>query len=149
MSEEENLSPEQLREKVRTGWQLLPTTPGLREAARDVVRPLVEEMCGQEIIYRCRVAWLVRVTALRVDDDGFHAVAEPIRELRDGMFSRPMDAPFDFGASWESLHLSGEAICMAMITDHFFTDPALVAEVKAMAERNASPREIHAALNRP
>lgn len=148
MSEEENLSPTQLREKVRTGWSLLPTTPGLREAARDVIRPLVEGMCGREIIYRCRVPWLVRVTALRVDDEGFQAVAEPIREIRDGMFSDALTAPFEFGGAWEMLHLSGDAIAGGMITDHFFTDPALVAEVKALAERNAPRAEIRAALNR-
>jgi hypothetical protein len=145
---EQNLTIAELRERVRTGWTLLPTTPGLREAARDVVRPLVEQMCGQEIIYRCRVPWLARVTALRVDEAGFCAQAEPLREIRDGLFSMSYDGAFEFAARWESLHVSGSAICMAMITDHFFTDATLVAEVKAAADRNAPRSEIAAILSR-
>lgn len=145
---EENLSIEALRERVRTGWMLLPTTPGLREAARDVIRPLVEGMRGQEIIYRCRVPWLMRVTALAVDDKGFRAEAKPIREIRDSIFSMTYRDRCDFAASWEGLYLAGSAICMVMITDHFFTDPALVAEVKAAADRGARPAEIAALLGR-
>ena len=39
-------------------------------------------------------------------------------------------------------------ICMAMITDHFYTDPAIVAEVKTAAARKAPPSEIAAILER-
>jgi len=35
---------------------------------------------------------------------------------------------------------------MAIITDHFYTEPSLVAEVKAAAGRNALPHEIAAIL---
>ena len=40
------------------------------------------------------------------------------------------------------------AVSINMITDYFFTDPSLVAEVKEAAARNASPSEIYKILER-
>lgn len=143
---DEVLTHDELIERLRTGWQLYPTTPGLKEAARELIRPIIEAMRGREIIYRCRVPWLIRVDELEVDDDGFRAVAQPIREIRDGLFSMQLEAPFDFSAKWTFLHMCGSAVSMSMITDHFFPDPDVVAEVKAAAARNAEPDEIHKIL---
>jgi hypothetical protein len=144
----ETLSFEELKKRVRTGWQLTPTTPRLCEAAREVIRPSIERMRGEEIIYRCRVPWLMRIISLRVDDQGFRAVAEPVREIRDSSFSVNYENPFKFFAKWEFLHMCGSAICMAMITDHFYMDPAVVAEVKAAGNRNAPPSEIAEILSK-
>lgn len=146
---DEVLTHEQLIERLRTGWQLLPTTPGLKEAARELIRPVIEAMRGREIIYRFRVPWLIRIDELHVDDDGFSAVATPIQEIKDGIFSIKFEKPFTFGGRWDCLHMSGSAVCMNMISDHFFSDPNVVAEVKAAAARNAQPHEIHEILTRP
>jgi hypothetical protein len=43
--------------------------------------------------------------------------------------------------------MSGSAISMNMLTDHFYPDPAVVAEVKAAVARNALG-EISAILER-
>lgn len=45
------------------------------------------------------------------------------------------------------LRMSGTAICKSMITDHFFADQSVVAEVKAAVARSAT-REIPAILDR-
>ena len=145
---DEVFTHEQLIERLRTGWQLFPSTPGLREAARELIRPIIEAMRGREIIYRCRVPWLVRVDELEVDDEGFRAVATPIKEIRDSFMSLEYKEPFTFGARWIGLHLSGSAVSMNMITDHFFPDPGVVAEVKGAAARNANPSEISEILAR-
>jgi hypothetical protein len=50
-------------------------------------------------------------------------------------------------ARWDFLHMSGTAISMNMVTDSFFPDPAVVAEVKAAVARNAL-REISGILER-
>jgi hypothetical protein len=55
--------------------------------------------------------------------------------------------PFQFRARWDFLHLIGSAIKMNMITDCFYPDPAVVAEVKAAVARNAFG-EISAILDR-
>ncbi len=144
----EILTHDELMERLRNGWQLYPTTPGLKEAARELIRPVIEDMSGREIIYRCRVPWLIRIDELKVDDDGFNAVANPIEEIPDGIFSMSLPSPFDFGARWAFLKMIGSAVSMNMITDHFFPDPTLIAEVKAAAARKAVPNEIAAILSR-
>jgi hypothetical protein len=88
-----------------------------------------------------------RLDYLETDDEGFRAVATPLQEIRDGFMSWSLDQPLDFGMFWRDLRLCGKAICMNMLTDHFFTDPALVVEVKAAAQRRASPAEIRAILD--
>jgi len=171
MSEErhEKLSIEEIKERLRTGYVFYPTQPGLQQAARELIRPLVEPMKGREIVYVCRVPRLLRVEELKVDDDGFQAVGVHVHDLgcksMEELYREFVDAragervepsvqpknppPLDFGASWQHLRLSGSAICMNMLTDHFFTDPDLVAEVKAAAARHAAQGEILAILNRP
>ena len=73
---------------------------------------------------------------------GFEAEAVPIQEIRDGMFTMDMDGPFTFGATWEGLRLIGKSIGLFMLTDHFYTDPAVVDEVKAAAASGATRKEI-------
>jgi hypothetical protein len=135
MPEEEILTHEQLIEKLRTGWQLFPNTPGLKEAACQLIRPVIEGMQDKEIIYRCRVPWLIHIDKLNVDERGFHAVSTPLQEMRDGPFSTTLPTPFDFGARWEMLHMNGSVVQMNMLTDHFYPDQAVVADVKSAAAR--------------
>ena len=99
----EHLSPDEIKDRLRTGWTLDPVTPGLKVAARDLFRPIIESMKGREIIYRCRVPWLMRVDHLQVENDGFHAVATPIQEIRDGFMSLQYDKPLEFGADHRPL----------------------------------------------
>ena len=68
---DEHVTHEQLIGRIRSGEMMDHSTLGLREAARELIRPLVEGMKGKEIIYRCRVPWLMRVERLNVDDNGF------------------------------------------------------------------------------
>jgi hypothetical protein len=155
----ENPSPEEIDHGLRTGYSFDPATPGLQKAARDLLCPIIERMDGQEIIYVCRVPRLVRVDYLEVNDDGFRAVATPIHELGSQIMTmenqvrdwknKPLDAtPLDFSALWVFLRMSGSAICMSMITDHFYTNPALVALVKAAAAKHARQADIRAILDR-
>ncbi len=173
MSEDhdEKLSHEEIKERLRTGYSFYPTQPGLKEAARELVRPLVEKMDGQEIIYVCRVPKLMRVNYLETDDDGFRAVATTLHDLGDRILTfeesaaesaflksrkniesreelraarntfrntlLPDPKPLNFGAKWAWLRLSGSGIKMNMITDCFYPDPAVVAEVKDAVSRNA------------
>lgn len=153
----------ELQAKLRTGYSFDPRTPGLKAAARELIRPLVETMKGREIVYVCRDPKLLRVEELKTDADGFCAVAVPLNEpgsriptryegyaLRNNWGGRrpspaefraaldtlpPDTQPFDFGAKWAHLCLHGTAICMNMLTDHFYTDAALVAAVRAAAAR--------------
>ena len=162
----EKLSHEEIKQRLRTGWNLDPLTPGLKEAARELIRPVVEKIDGQEIIYVCRVPRLVRVKYLETDDAGFRAVATPVHDLGfkpfNEIFTRhhaakaglppppelPLDTtPLEFRARWDFLHLIGSAIKMNMITDCFYPDPAVVAEVKAAVARNAFG-EVSAILGR-
>ncbi|MGB7747136.1 MAG: hypothetical protein WBN75_07605 [Verrucomicrobiia bacterium] len=176
MSEErhEKLTIEEIKQRLRTGCTFYPTQPGLQQAARELIRPIVEKMDGQEIIYVCRVAKLMRVKYLETDDVKFRAVAIPVHGLGDRILTiaecaalekslkkihtkeewqaaknaLPLDTtPFQFGARWDFLRLIGTAIKMNMITDSFYPDPAVVAEVKAAVARNALG-EISAILDR-
>jgi hypothetical protein len=167
----ERPSPEEIKKGLRTGYSFDPRTPGLQAAARDLLRPIIESMDGQEIVYVCRFPRLMRVAYLEVDDEGFRAVGTHVHDIDNpimlamaerrrrleaaegGIRVPPPDKaehpkPFNFGARWAGLRLSGSAVCMAMITDHFYPDPAVVAEVKAAVARNASPSEIAAILER-
>jgi hypothetical protein len=167
----ERPSPEEITQGLRTGYSFDPRTPGLQAAARDLLRPIIESLDGQEIVYVCRFPRLMRVAYLEVDDEGFRAVGTHVHDIdnpimlamaerrrrleaaKGGIRVPPQDKaehpkPFNFGARWAGLRLSGSAVCMAMITDHFYPDPAVVAEVKAAVVRNASPSEIAAILER-
>jgi hypothetical protein len=77
----ENLTVEEIKERLRTGYQFYPTQPGLKQAARELIRPLMEGMKGREIVYVCRVPKLMRVEQLTVDDEGFRAVARTLHHL--------------------------------------------------------------------
>ena len=132
--DDEHLTHEELKERLRTGWQLLPDTPGLLEAARELMQPIIEGMRDKEIIYRCRVPWL--------DDEGFAALSTPLLEVPDGMFSMEMPQPFEFGAAWEWMHMNGSAVQANMVTDHFFPAQDVVAQVKAAVARSAKSKEI-------
>jgi len=180
MSEErhEKLTVEEIKQRLRTGYTFFPTQPGLQQAARELIRPIVEKMDGQEIIYVCRVPKLMRVKYLETDDAGFRAVATPVHDLGNPILTRaesatlqkslenmrtreerqaaigaflntvPLDTtPFQFRARWDFLPLIGSAIKMTMITDCFYPDPAVVAEVKTVVARNAFG-EISAILDR-
>ena len=66
MSEEryEKLTVEEIKQRLRGGCTFYPMQPGLQQAARELIRPIVEKMDGQEIIYVCRVPKLMRVKYL-------------------------------------------------------------------------------------
>jgi hypothetical protein len=145
-SDDEIADPAIVRARLLSGWQQAPSTPGLKEIAREILRPRIEAMRGREILYKCRVPWLVRIGRLEVDDEGFRARALPIREVRDGSWHMEMNKPFSFGARWAGFRVLGRAIGIAMLTDHFFPDPEFVARVKRAAEAGAPPAEIAALL---
>jgi hypothetical protein len=108
-------------------------------------------MEGQEIIYVCRFYWLMRVDYLEVNDEGFRAIGTPTHDLDNRMMpwdDKPREPEtLNFGARWHFLRMCGSAICMNMLTDHFFPDPVVVGEVKAAVARNAA-REIPTILER-
>ena len=134
----DHVSPAELAEGLRTGRSFHPFTPGLKEAARELIRPFIERMDGQEIIYRCRAPWLLRVTSLQVDDEGFSAVGTPAQEPPDELLSSMLEKPLKFGARWIALTMCGSSISIDMIPDCFFPEPAVVAAVKAAAARGAA-----------
>jgi len=131
-------TPEELREGIRTGHSFHMDTPGLKEAAREIIRPFIERMDGQEIIYECRSPWLLRITSLEVDDEGFRATGTPVQEPPDDFLSWMLEKPLNFSARWFGLTMRGSSISMAMVPDCFFPDPAVVAAVKAAAARGAA-----------
>jgi hypothetical protein len=134
----DDVSPTDLAEGLRTGRSFHPFTPGLKEAARELIRPFIERMDGQEIIYRCRAPWLLRITSLQVDDEGFSAVGTPAQEPPDDLLSSMLEKPLKFGARWVALTMCGSSISIDMIPDCFFPDPAVVSAVKAAAARGAA-----------
>ena len=71
MSEErhEKLTIEEIKQRLRTGYTFYPTHPDLQQAARELIRPFIEKMDGQEIICECRVAKLMRVNYLETNDE--------------------------------------------------------------------------------
>jgi hypothetical protein len=142
---------EEIKQALRDGYCFCPTMPGLQEAARDLIRPIIESMRGREIIYVCRFYWMMRVDSLKVDDDGFRAHGTPTHDL-DNRFppwdDQPREPePLNFSAPWRFLRMCGSAIHTNMVTDHFFTDQSVVAEVKAAVVRGET-REIPAILDR-
>ena len=50
----ESLSHHEFKERLRTGQAAGLNNPGREEAARELFRPIIEQMRGREIIYRCR-----------------------------------------------------------------------------------------------
>jgi hypothetical protein len=142
------LLPDQIKQRLSTGWTLDPRMPGLAEVARKLFRPLIEPMGGREIIYTCRRSWLLRITSLEVNDDGFRAVGELADRIDSDYFDWHRPTPLDFASRWPLLTMNGSRISLSMITDCFYPDPAVVAEVKAASERGADPREIGAILAR-
>ena len=155
----ENPSPEEIVAGLRRGYCFDPRTPGLLKAARQLIRPLVAGMDGKEIVYVCRFPRLMRVNYLEVDDQGFRAVATPTHELGALVPSmennqrswnlKPLDPqPLDIGAHWSGLRLMGKAICVNLLTDHFYVNPALVAEVKALSTGKPAAAEIRERLER-
>jgi hypothetical protein len=103
----------------------------------------------------------MRVNYLDADDDGVRVVATPLHHLGSrlltpdektvmkktlkNMFTiaewkaavaalpAEPEQPWDFTMRWQYLHLCGSAINVCMMPDHLYTDPAVVAEVKAAA----------------
>lgn len=136
---EEHLTHEEIKEHLRTGRTLHPLTPGLEEAARELIRPFIEAMRGQKIIYRCRFPWLLRVTSLEVDERGFKAIGTPAQDPPDDLLSQFLTKPLSFGARWIGLSTSGSSISIDMIPDRFWPDPVVVEAVKAAAARAAGP----------
>ncbi len=155
-------------ERWRKALELDPGTPERQEAGRALFRPIIEKMDGREIIYDCRELCLMQVVYLEVNDDGFRAVAKPLqyiynkypppeafetpfyrelREKRPGMRYSPWD-PMDFGASWSWIYQVGTAIKWEFVTDMFYFDPAVVAEVKAAAARKVPLDDVKAILDR-
>ena len=147
----------------------------MKEAARELIRPLVAGMKGREIVYVCRVPKLIRVEQLKTDDEGFHAVAVALHDLgcriptlleaaalertfkgrqpskeewRAAVDALPPDTkPLGFGAQWIGLRLRGSAICMNMLTDCFYPDPTMMADIKTAVARG-NLREVSIILGR-
>ena len=137
-------SPEEIKKGLRTGYCFDPRTPGLQEAARELLRPIIENMRGREIVYVTRFPLLARIDHLEIDDDGFQATGTPIHALDD----RPRELkPLNFGAQWRALRLRGSAVRMNMIADYFIPASEVVAEVKVAVARKAT-REIPGILER-
>ena len=90
MSEErhEKLTLEEIKDRLRTGYQFYPTQPGLQQAARELIRPIVEKMDGQEIIYVCRVPKLMRVKYL--EEEQRTIILLTVKELLDGNFAHKL-----------------------------------------------------------
>jgi hypothetical protein len=157
---DESYTHEELKEKVRTGWQLYPDTPGLKEAAREVILPLIAGMKGQKIIYECRVSWVMRVDELTIDEKGFRAAATRlcryqhpyadmeamalICEEREAAVGRKT---LEFWGSWSMFHLCGIGIKGAMSPDIFSADQRFVEEVESAAAAGASSEEIYKLIN--
>ena len=144
-------SHEELKEFIQAGGMLRPDTKGLREAARELVRPRVQTMQGREIIYHCRMKWLTLVEELTVTDEGFQAHAVPLLPvpflgIPNGSDSEYIPKPFTFGGGWEWFRLCGASIQMNMVTDHFYPEASLVKSVKRAMLRQAAPIEIERLL---
>lgn len=147
--EHKHLSHVQLTERIRKGAMFPPDTPGLLEAAREVLRPMVEKLEGQEILYHCRVLTLMRVVYVEVTQARFRVVATPIKYINAGLMYAPgaePTQPLDFGGAWSMWYSFKSGIKAMMVPDIFYPDPTFVATVKAAAERGASPEEILALL---
>jgi hypothetical protein len=153
--EMEILSHEDLKKKLSNGYMFSPDTPGLQEAARDVLRPIIEKMDGQEIVYETCTVRLVHVSFLEVNDEKFRAVATHVRWVKWGIWHEPggnppePEKPFEFWGHWLFFHITRSGgIKGYMSGEVFYPDPALVGLIKAAADRGAQPKEI-AALLRP
>ena len=90
MSEEryEKLTVEEIKQRLRGGYQFYPTQPGLQQAARELIRPIVERMDGQEIIYVCRIPKLMRVKYL--EEEQRTIILLTVKELLDGNFAHKL-----------------------------------------------------------
>jgi len=124
-----------------------PWTPGLLEAAREVLRPMIENLEGREILYDCHVLCLARVESVEMDDSAFRIVATRIKYIDTGrglMYAPGCEPtqPLDFGGGWSLWYLYQSGIHAQMVCDIFFSDQTFVTAVKAALERGAEPKEI-------
>lgn len=143
------LSHDELVEAIRRGDMLDLATPGLREAARALIGPMVAGTRGRMIIYRCRGSFLMRVDELTMDDARFDASCSMLAQLPDselGDDPRNVPRPFRFGSMWEGLRLSGKAIKTNMLPDAFVVDQKLVAELTEAISRKAEPEKLRRVL---
>ena len=146
---DQKLSHEELTAHIRKGAMYPPWTPGLLKATREVLRPMIENLKGREILYDNHVLELARVENVEVTDEGFRIVATRIKYIDTGrglMFAPGHEptGPLEIGGSWDFWYLSRPGIKVQMSCTIFFPDPVLVAAVKAALERGAAPREIFA-----
>ena len=124
-----------------------PEQPGLLEAAREVLRPMIENLKGREILYDDHVLELARVKSVKVNDAGFRIVATRIKYIDTGrglMFApgHGPAGPLEIGGSWMFWYLRRSGIKVQMSCTIFFPEQTLVAAVKAALDRGAAPREI-------
>jgi len=148
------LSHSKLVNSIRKGAMYHPAQPGLLEAAREVLLPMIENLKGREILFDEHVLELARVEYVEVTDEGFHIVATRIKYIDTGrglMFAPGHEptGPLEIGGSWEFWYLCRPGIKVQMACTIFFPDPTLVAAVKAALERGAAPREIFALVFPP
>jgi len=143
----QELSHEQLTAHIRTGAMYPPWTPGLQEAAREVLRPMIKNLKGREILFDHHVLELARVENVELTEEEFHIVATRVKYIdtnRGLMFAPGHEptGPLDIGGSWKFWYLRRLGIKVQMACDIFFPDPTLVAAVKSALERGAAPNEI-------
>jgi len=142
-----HLSHAELVNSIRKGAMYPPWQPGLLEAAREVLRPMIEDLEGREILYDHHVLELARVKSVKVDDGEFRIVATRIKFINTqrGLMYAPghePTGPLEIGGSWKFWYLRRSGIKVQMSCTIFFPDPVLVAAVKAALDRGAAPREI-------
>ena len=126
-----------------------PSQPGLLEAAREVLRPMIESLEGREILFDDHVLELARVKFVKVDEEGFRIVATRIKfiDTNRGLMFAPghePTGPLVISGNWSYWYLYRSGIKPMMSACIVFLDLKLVAAVKTALERGAAPREIFA-----
>jgi hypothetical protein len=142
-------SRNELAEMVRSGWQVAPYTPGLTEVAREILRPMVEGLTGEEVIYHCRAAFLLGVEKVMCDDEGFWMQTAMIKQYpppEPHFWSRAyrLNHPV-VGGHWATHRLYGKAIKPALVDEWLIVDREVIAAVKAATN---DPMTIHRILSK-
>ena len=148
-TKDRKLSHEELTEHIRKGAMFPPSTPGLMEAAREVLRPMIEHLEGREILCDNHVLELARVEYVEVNEEEFRIVATHIKyiDTNRGLMFAPGYEPMglrDFGGCWKFWYLRRAGIKPMMSGSIVFLDPTFVAAVKTAVDRGATPDEIFA-----
>jgi hypothetical protein len=137
---------EELKRRVIEGFNDFPTTPGLAEAAMEVIAPHLTGIVGKDIVYSCRWPYILRVQELDMNEEGFRALATLERVIPLDDRNLGLRSPFRFGAVWGGLNMCGAAVSMKMLVDFFITDPLIVEKVKEAADDPDSASKVRRIL---